>query len=164
MLLREFCNTLISGRSVQIERGVPPESSDYRRFHPMEMSSGVVAAHSPPFSRRGARGIKSLEAEGGVVSKRSRSLLTCSRSAPYFLLKLLTVPSAPLRNRIFLLRRSHPSLKRRGMGPQPHLNSSPSAETYKVVAGFRPYASFSLESAACKEVSTPTFLRPEIWG
>src|SRR5215831_2556812 len=103
--------------------------------------------HSPPFSRRGARGIKSLEAEGGVVSKRSRSLLTCSRSAPYFLLKLLTTPSAPLRNRIFLLRRSHPSLKRRGMGPQPHLNSSPSAQTYKVVADFRPYASFSLDSS-----------------
>src|SRR5215831_20935214 len=66
-----------------------------------------------------------------------------------FCLKLLTTPSAPLRNRIFLLRRSHPSLKRRGMGPQPYLNSSPSAETYKVVAGFRPYASFSLDSSAC---------------
>src|SRR5215813_6117095 len=81
-----------------------------------------------------------------------------------FCLKLLTTPSAPLRNGTFLLRRSHPSLKRRGMGPQPHLNSSPSAETYKVVAGFRPYASFSLDSSACKEVSTTTFLRPEIWG
>src|SRR5215470_1140926 len=64
-----------------------------------------------------------------------------------FCLKLLTTPSAPLRNRIFLLRRSHPSLKRRGMGPQPHLNSSPSAQTYKVVADFRPYASFSLDSS-----------------
>src|SRR5215472_13773430 len=76
-----------------------------------------------------------------------------------FCLKLLTTPSAPLRNRIFLLRRSHPSLKRRGMGPQPHLNSSPSAETYKVVAGFRPYASFSLDSSVFKEGNELACLR-----
>jgi hypothetical protein len=70
-----------------------------------------LRAHSPPFQRRGARGIKPLEAEGGVVSKRSRSLLIYSRSAPYFCLKLLTTPSAPLRNGIFLLMAQPPLLE-----------------------------------------------------
>ena len=83
--------------------------------------------HSPPFQRRGARGIKSLKAEGGVVSKRSRSLLICPRSAPYFCWNLLTTPSAPLRNGIFLLRRSHPSLKTEGNGA---CLNSPLSESY----------------------------------
>src|SRR5215813_8329787 len=78
-----------------------------------------------------------------------------------FCLKLLTTPSAPLRNGILLLRRSHPSLKRRGMGPQPHLNSSPSAETYKVVAGFRPYASFSCTVLDIGGVAAPSRKRCE---
>jgi hypothetical protein len=65
------------------------------------MSSGVVAGPFPSvskevFQRRGARNIKPLEAEGGVVSKRSRSLLICSRSAPYFWFEFTTTPSARL--------------------------------------------------------------------
>src|SRR5215467_5362864 len=63
--------------------------------------TAVEASSFPSFQRRGGR------AAAGVVSKRSRS-------APYFSLKLLTTPSAPLRNGIFLLRRSHPSLKTEG--------------------------------------------------
>src|SRR5215470_10749846 len=51
-----------------------------------------------------------LSGADGVVNKRSRS-------APYFCLNLLTTPSAPLRNGIFLLRRSHPSLKTEGNEP-----------------------------------------------
>src|SRR5215471_12795266 len=47
------------------------------------------------------------------------------RNYPYFCWNVQTTPSAPLRNGISLLRRSLPSfLKRRGMEPQPHLNSS----------------------------------------
>ena len=45
------------------------------------MSSGVVAAPFPSVFKEGARGIKPLEAEGGVVSKRSRSLLLDIREA-----------------------------------------------------------------------------------
>src|SRR5215468_9898223 len=76
------------------------------------MSSGVVKGPFPSFQRRGGR------AAAGVVSKRSRS-------APYFSLKLLTTPSAPLRNGIFLLRRSHPSLKTEGNGPLSQPTSFP---------------------------------------
>jgi hypothetical protein len=76
--------------------------------------TGVVAAHSPPFLRRGARGIKPLEAEGGVLVKGRVSLLICSRSAPYFCLKLLTTPSAPLRNGIFLLMAQPPLFENGG--------------------------------------------------
>jgi hypothetical protein len=82
---------------------------------------------SPPFSRRGARAIKSLEREGGreararqgeaviVVSKRSRSLLIDARVALLiFCLKLLTTPSAPLRYGIFLLMAQPPLLENGG--------------------------------------------------
>src|SRR5215475_4821707 len=67
-----------------------------------------------------------LTGADGVVSKRSRRLLICSRSAPYFCLKLLTTPSAPQRNGIFILRRSHPSLKTQGNGPVLQPTSLPS--------------------------------------
>src|SRR5215467_4020263 len=66
----------------------------------MEMSSGVVTSPFPSFQRRGGR------AAAGVVSKRSRS-------AP-FCWKLLTTPSAPLRNGIFLLMEQLPLLENGG--------------------------------------------------
>jgi hypothetical protein len=48
--------------------------------------------HSPPFSRRGARGIKSLEAEGGVVSNERRS-------APYSLMEFTNRPVCAAKER-----------------------------------------------------------------
>jgi hypothetical protein len=45
------------------------------------MSSGVVTAPFPSPFKEGARGIKPLEAEGGVVGKRSRRLLIDIREA-----------------------------------------------------------------------------------
>ena len=62
--------------------------------------------HSPPFSRRGARAIKPLEREGGAVVKEPRS-------AP-FLLKLLTAPSAPAKERDHLLMAQPPRLAKAG--------------------------------------------------
>src|SRR5215831_18998574 len=53
-----------------------------------------------------------LNGTDGGVSKRSRSLLILCWN-------LLTTPSAPLRNGIFLWRRSLPSLERRGISPLP---------------------------------------------
>ena len=59
---------------------------------------------------------------------------------------LLTTPSAPLRKGIFLLRRSLPSLKRRGMDQsrnQPHSPSAPrrnlwdSSDVHSVFSGRR---------------------------
>src|SRR5215831_13559144 len=84
---------------------------------------GLVArrVHSPPFSRRGGcasiRRSRSL-GRRRVVTKRSRSLLIDVRVALHFCLKLLTTPSAPVRNGILLLMAQPPLLgKRRGMGP-----------------------------------------------
>jgi len=57
-----------------------------------------------------------LSGADGVVCKRSRSLLIDTRSAPYFCWDLLTTPSAPLRNGIFLLMAQPPSLKTEGNG------------------------------------------------
>jgi hypothetical protein len=64
-----------------------------------EMSPGVVAAYSPPFSRRGARGIKPLDAEGGVVSKRSRSLLIDARAALPILFEITNHPVCAAKER-----------------------------------------------------------------
>jgi len=52
-----------------------------------QLKKRVVPAHSPPFPRRGARAIKTLEREGGVVTKRSRGLLD-SREAHLILLEV----------------------------------------------------------------------------
>ena len=66
----------------------------------------TVEHHSPPFSRRGGRAIKTLERSAGVVIKES----------PISCLNLLTTPSAPLRNGIFLLRAQPPLLGKEGNG------------------------------------------------
>src|SRR5215831_5805370 len=56
-----------------------------------------------------------LSGADGVVSKRSRSLLINIRgSAPYFCLNLLTTPSAPLRNGLFLFLAQPPLLENGG--------------------------------------------------
>src|SRR5262249_42865411 len=60
----------------------------------------------PAFPRRGARAIKPLEREGGAVVKERRS-------AP-FLLKLLTAPSAPAKERDHLLMAQPPRLGKAG--------------------------------------------------
>src|SRR5215467_6196022 len=62
----------------------------------------------------------------GEVSKGSRSLLICSRRAPYFCLKLLTTPSAPLRNGIFLSMAQPPLLENGGEWAPLATNPSPS--------------------------------------
>ena len=55
--------------------------------------------------------------KGGVLeASNSLSLLLGIREARIFCLKLLTTPYPPLRNGIFLLRRSHPCLKTEGNG------------------------------------------------
>ena len=51
------------------------------------MSSGVVTAPFPPF-KEGAQGIKPLDAEGGVVGKRSRRPLIDIREADLILLEI----------------------------------------------------------------------------
>ena len=81
-------------RTAQIKRRVLPEISDHGSCQQMEMSSGVVTAPIPSFQRRGGR------AAAGVVSKRSRSVLICTRSTS----ACLTTPSAALRwlRRLFL--------------------------------------------------------------
>ena len=81
--------------------------------------TAVEASSFPSFQRRGR------PRSGRVVSKKSRSLLICSRSAPYFCWNLLTTPSAPLRNGNFLLMAQPPSFKRRGMGPSLATNPIP---------------------------------------
>jgi hypothetical protein len=63
--------------------------------------------YSPPFQRRGARGIKSLEAEGGVVSKRSRS-------APHFLLEVTNHPVCAAKERDLLIEAQPPLLENGG--------------------------------------------------
>ena len=71
--------------------------------------------YSPPFSRRGARAIRTLEREGGVVRKRSRSHLVDAREALLiFRSNLATTPSAPLRNGIFFLKAQPPLLENGG--------------------------------------------------
>src|SRR5262245_59860198 len=70
--------------SWKMRSGRQPEKQMSRSI----LKKGCVVPHSPPFQRRGARGIKSLEAEGGVVSKRSRSLLIDVREAHLILLEI----------------------------------------------------------------------------
>ena len=67
----------------------------------------TVEHHSPPFSRRGGRAIKTLERSAEVVIKESRS-------APISCLNLLTTPSAPLRNGTILLVAQPPLLGKEG--------------------------------------------------
>src|SRR5215475_9524591 len=83
-----------------------------------EMSSGVVAGPFPSVFKEGgcaARLIKRsrfLAARmGRLVKGRVASLY--ARVSLHISLKLPTAPSAPVRNGVFLLRRSHPALERR---------------------------------------------------
>src|SRR5262245_60053993 len=66
-----------------------------------------------------------LSRADGVVSKRSRSFLKCSRSAPYIFLEFTNHPVCAAEERDLFIEAQPPSLKRRGMGPEPHLDSSP---------------------------------------
>ena len=83
------------------------------------MRARVVVRHSPPFSRRGGCAINKkipfLSGADGVVNKRSRSLLIDIREAHLISCRnLITTPSAPLRNGIFLLMAQPPLLENGG--------------------------------------------------
>jgi hypothetical protein len=69
--------------------------------------------HSPPLKvqRRGALGIKPLEAEGGVVSKKVASPPLNIRVAHRILFEFTNHLVCAAEEGIFLLRRSHPSLE-----------------------------------------------------
>ena len=83
-------------------------------FQQKDMNGGVVVRHSPPFQRRGARGIKPLEAEGGVVSNRSRSLLIDARVALLILFEIANHPVCAAEERNLLIEAQPPLLENGG--------------------------------------------------
>src|SRR5215831_7433397 len=78
----------------------------------------VRGLHSPPFSRRGGCAINKkipfLIGADGVVSNFKQNMVRYADIYMRLRDLLPTTPSAPQRNGIFLLRRSHPSLKTEG--------------------------------------------------
>ena len=101
------------------------ESRCQLRFRQNETEEGVVSNYSPPFQRRGARAIKTLESEGGVVNKKSRSLPTNAREAHLILLEVTNHPvCAAEEGDHFIEGAATPPLKRRGMSLRQELSQN----------------------------------------
>src|SRR5215467_4354225 len=96
----------------------PPNSEQWaiaRRVHSPPFQGGVAA----PLIKRS----RSLAAQTGWFVNSNKMRCATRISIRRLRDPLLTTPSAPLRNGTFLLRRSPPSLKRRGMGSLQQLSS-----------------------------------------